>query len=146
MGLTSAAASGPWRTAWPLPASPGWWRWASSFLAFLSWSSWPSQPSQRAFLLLLLPSLLPGQAQDPSNSVGEKIHFVWNCFNKFHGGSLILHAEYSVHPTMLSWVMKLSCLPACLSAAASGVPAWLGWAQKPLTDTLSSPVWTRTLD
>ena len=48
-----------------------------------------------------------------------------------------LHAEYSLHPTLLSWVLKLSCLPAWLPPAASGVPAWLGWAQKPLTDTLS---------
>ena len=38
------------------------------------------------------------------------------------------------------------CLPGCLPPAASGVSAWLGWAQKPLTDTLSIPVWTRTVD
>ena len=57
-----------------------------------------------------------------------------------------LHAEYSLHPTLISWVLKLSCLPAGLPPAASGVPAWLGWAQKPLTDTLSSPVWTRIVD
>ena len=33
-----------------------------------------------------------------------------------------------------------------LTAADSGVPAWLGCAQEPLNDILSSPVWTRTLD
>ena len=37
-------------------------------------------------------------------------------------------------------------LSAWLPPAASGVPAWLGWVQKPLTDTLSSPVCTKAVD
>ena len=122
MGLTPAAASGQPQPAWPSRASPGWWRWASS---------WPSQLAFLlclSFLLLLLTflilllSLLPGQAQDPSPSP----RWAWGVSGRgrgplqFHRGKISWSAIV-VKLNFYSYRGSFQCIQQCLAELWSWV-------------------------